>query len=103
MSSGASFCLVSVLSWPSRKPSLETRVFRGFKLCSHRSSSYLPASKAKVPLPLSRIGKSPNKRNEFLRFSLIGREVSTVLGRKVTVRRGNVGENEQCQQQNWHQ
>ncbi len=45
MGSGASFYLVGVFSRLSRKPILETR-FRGFKLCSHRSSPYLPTGKA---------------------------------------------------------
>ncbi len=49
MGSGASFYLVGVLGRLSRKPTLETRGFRGFKLCSHRSSPYLPAGKAKDP------------------------------------------------------
>ncbi len=47
MGSGASFYLVGVVCQLSRKPILETRVFRGFKLHSHRSSPYLPAGKAK--------------------------------------------------------
>ena len=48
MGSGASFCLVSrcFAYWLSRRPSLETRVFRGFKLRPHRSSPYLAAGKA---------------------------------------------------------
>ncbi len=51
MGSGASFYLVSKRTsyWLSRKPSLKTRLFRGFKLRSHRSSPYLPAGKAKGP------------------------------------------------------
>ncbi len=50
MGSGASFCLVGVSGRLSRKPSLKTRDLRGFKLCSHRSSPYLPTGKATVTL-----------------------------------------------------
>ncbi len=48
MGSGASFYLVGVSCQLSRKPILKTRHLRDFKLCSHRSSPYLPTGKAQV-------------------------------------------------------